>query len=43
MNPEELVKFLNVLRNYVPPFWKDRIDQTIKQMNGQVKKGTSDY
>jgi hypothetical protein len=43
MNAEELIKFLNVLRNFVPPYWKDRIDHTIVQMNGQVRKGTADF
>jgi hypothetical protein len=42
MNPDELVKFLNVLRNFVPPYWKDRIDHTIHKMNGKVRRGTAD-
>ena len=37
MSPEELVKFLNVLRYYVPPYWRDRIDHVIQRIGGQVK------
>ena len=43
MNPDELVKFLNVLRNFVPAYWKARIDDVIRKMNGTVKKGVSDF
>lgn len=43
MSAEELVRFLNVLKNFVSPFWKSRIEQVIVKMNGKVKKGVSDY
>lgn len=43
MNADELVKFLNTLRNFVSPYWKSRIEQVIVQMNGKVKKGVSDF
>lgn len=43
MNPDELVKFLNALKNFVPPYWKARIEATIQRMNGKIKKGVSDF
>jgi hypothetical protein len=43
MSAEELIKFLNCLRNFVPPYWKDRIDHVIKSMGGKVKRGIVDY
>lgn len=42
MDPNELVKFLNTLRNFVPGYWRSRIDEVIQKMNGQVKQGTVD-
>lgn len=42
MNADELIKFLNTLRNFVSPYWRGRIDEVIRKMNGQVKKGVSD-
>lgn len=38
MNPQELVKFLNVLKYYVPPYWKDRVEQVIDQIGGPNKQ-----
>lgn len=37
MDARELIKFLNTLRFYVPLYWKDRIDNVIRKMGGQVK------
>ena len=42
MSAEELVKFLNVLRNFVQPYWRGRIDECIQKMGGKVKKGVAD-
>ena len=43
MNADELVKFLNTLKNFVPSYWKSRIEDVIRKMNGKVKKGVSDF
>lgn len=37
MNADELVKFLNTLRNFVPGYWRMRIDEVITKMGGTVK------
>lgn len=37
MTPQELIKFLNVLRFYVPPYWRGRIDDVIRKIGGEVK------
>jgi hypothetical protein len=42
MSPEELVKFLNVLRNFVPGYWRSRIDEVIGKIGGRVKPGVVD-
>lgn len=35
MKPEELVKFLNVLKFYVPGYWKSRIEEVITKIGGR--------
>jgi hypothetical protein len=35
MNAQELVKFLNVLKYYVPGYWKSRIEEVITKLGGQ--------
>jgi hypothetical protein len=42
MPAEELVKFLNTLRNFVPGYWRSRIDDVIGKMGGKIKPGTVD-
>jgi len=37
MNGNELVRFLNTLKEFVPSYWKGRIENVIKQMGGTVK------
>jgi hypothetical protein len=37
MNGNELVRFLNTLKEFVPGYWKGRIENVIKQMGGTVK------
>lgn len=37
MDNKELIRFLNTLRFYVPPYWKDRIDVVIEKLGGKVK------
>lgn len=41
MNPNELVKFLNLLRNYVPGYWRGRIDEVITKIGGTIKQRES--
>ena len=38
MDPNELIKFLNLLRNYVPGYWRTRIDEVIVKIGGTVKQ-----
>ena len=38
MDARELIKFLNVLRNFVPGYWKSKIDEVIIKMGGQIKQ-----
>ena len=38
MDPNELVKFLNTLRNFVPGYWRTRIDEVIAKIGGTVKR-----
>ena len=38
MDPNELVKFLNLLRGYVPGYWRTRIDEVITKIGGTVKQ-----
>lgn len=40
MNANELVKFLNTLRNFVSGYWRGRIDEVIKQMGGTVRENS---
>jgi len=37
MNGQELVRFLNTLKEFVPGYWKSRIENVIKQIGGTVK------
>lgn len=37
MTGNDLVKFLNVLKEFVPGYWKGRINDVIKQMGGTIK------
>lgn len=37
MNPQELVRFLNTLRHFVPGYWKGKIEEVITKIGGQVK------
>ena len=37
MDVDELIKFLNVLRCFVPPYWRNRIDEVIVKMGGKVR------
>jgi hypothetical protein len=37
MNPQELIKFLNALRHFVPAYWRGRIEEVIVKVGGQVK------
>lgn len=36
MTGQELVKFLNTLKEFVPSYWKGRIESVIKEMGGKV-------
>jgi len=38
MEPRELVKFLNVLRNFVNSYWRSKIDEVIIKIGGQIKE-----
>jgi hypothetical protein len=42
MSAEELVRFLNTLRNFVPGYWRARVDEVIVKIGGQVKPGVVD-
>lgn len=43
MNANELIKFLNVLRVFVPPYWRGRVDEVITKLGGKVKNNSYDY
>jgi hypothetical protein len=36
MDAKELIKFLNTLRNFVPGYWRTRIEDVIRKMGGKV-------
>ena len=40
MNANDLVKFFNTLKEFVPSYWKGRIEQVIVQMGGKVRNGS---
>jgi len=37
MQAEELVYFLNTLKNFVPGYWRGRIEEVIMKLGGEVK------
>lgn len=36
MDPRELVRFLNVLKHYVSPFWRRRIEDILQKYGWPV-------
>lgn len=37
MSAEELINFLNTLKNFVPGYWRGRIEEVIMRVGGQVR------
>jgi hypothetical protein len=37
MSPEELVYFLNRLKNFVPAYWRGRVEEVIMKIGGEVR------
>lgn len=37
MNPPELIKFLNTLKNFTPGYWRGRIEEVIVKLGGKPK------